>query len=47
MSGRQVGAFVRYDEHGELAPAFPPTGRTFAITQRHWFRMQDGQVVEH
>ncbi|WP_433383489.1 ester cyclase [Actinoplanes sp. CA-142083] len=47
MSGRQVGPFVSYDERGEVAQAFPPTGRTFAITQSHWFRMADGQVVEH
>ena len=47
MSGRQVGPFVAYDEHGEVAQAFPPTGRTFAITQSHWFRMKDSKVVEH
>jgi predicted ester cyclase len=47
MSGRQVGPFVAYDERGEVAQAFPPTGRTFAITQSHWFRVKDGQVVEH
>ena len=47
MSGRQVGPFVTYDERGEVAQAFPPTGRTFAITQSHWFRVEDGQVVEH
>ena len=47
MSGRQVGPFVAYDERGEVAQAFPSTGRTFAITHSHWFRMKDGQVVEH
>jgi predicted ester cyclase len=47
MSGRQVGSFVAYDEHGEVAQAFPPTGQTFAITQTHWFRVKDGKVVEH
>ncbi|MEU4690580.1 ester cyclase [Actinoplanes sp. NPDC023714] len=47
MSGRQTGAFVAYDERGEVAQAFPATGRTFAITQTHWFRMRDGQVLEH
>jgi predicted ester cyclase len=47
MSGRQVGAFAGYDERGEVARAFPPTGRTFAITQSHWFRMKDGLIVEH
>ncbi|MEU4560519.1 ester cyclase [Actinoplanes sp. NPDC023936] len=47
MSGRQVGAFVAYDEHGAVAQAFPSKGRPFAVTQTHWFRMKDGQVVEH
>ncbi|BBH68289.1 hypothetical protein ACTI_49740 [Actinoplanes sp. OR16] len=47
MSGRQVGAFLAYDERGEVAQAFPPTGRTFAITQTHWFRMEGGRVAEH
>jgi predicted ester cyclase len=47
MSGRQTGTFLSYDERGEVAQAFPSTGRTFAITQTHWFRMRDGQVAEH
>ncbi|WP_236049460.1 ester cyclase [Paractinoplanes ovalisporus] len=47
MSGRHVGPFLSYDERGEVAQAMPPTGRTFAITQTHWFRMKDGQVLEH
>jgi predicted ester cyclase len=47
MSGRQVGPFVAYDENGDVAQAIPPTGRTFAITQSHWFRVKDGQVIEH
>jgi predicted ester cyclase len=47
MSGRQVGPFVAYDERGKVAQAFPSKGRTLAITQTHWFRTRDGQVVEH
>jgi hypothetical protein len=47
MSGRQVGTFLAYDEAGEVAQAFPAKGRTFAITQTHWFRISDGQVLEH
>lgn len=47
MTGRQVGPFVTYDADGKVERAFPPTGRTFAMTQSHWFRMADGQVVEH
>ncbi|GAA4459822.1 ester cyclase [Phytohabitans houttuyneae] len=47
MSGRQTGTFLAYDERGEVAQAFPSRGRTMAITQTHWFRLRDGQVVEH
>jgi predicted ester cyclase len=47
MSGRHVGPFVSYDADGHVERAFPPTGRTFATTQSHWFRIADGQVIEH
>jgi predicted ester cyclase len=47
MSGRQAATFLGYDEKGEVAQAFPATGRSFAITQSHWFRLRDGLVVEH
>ena len=47
MSGRQVGPFVAYDEHGRVAQAIPPTGRRMAVTHTHWSRMRDGKVVEH
>ncbi len=47
MSGRQTGPFVAYRPDGEVAVAFPPRGRTFAVTQTHWFRMRDGLVAEH
>ncbi|SBW17407.1 ester cyclase [Protofrankia symbiont of Coriaria ruscifolia] len=47
MSGRHVDTFVAYDEQGRVADVFPPTGKTFATTQTHWFRVADGQVVEH
>ncbi len=26
---------------------FPATGRNFAVTQTHWFRIADGRCVEH
>ena len=42
MSGRHVGPFVTYDADGKVERAFPPTGRTFATTQSHWFRIADG-----
>jgi predicted ester cyclase len=47
MSGRHVGPFVSYDAGGRPAQVFPPTGRTFATTQSHWFRLADGKVIEH
>ncbi len=47
MSGRQTGPFVAYRPDAEIAAVFPPTGRTFAVTQTHWFRISDGKVAEH
>ncbi|WP_067574124.1 ester cyclase [Nocardia acidivorans] len=47
MSGRHVGPFVVYDEDGQVDQVFPPTGRTFAVTQSHWVRIADGKVIEH
>jgi hypothetical protein len=47
MSGRQVKPFVTYDADAGVKQAFPPTGRTFASTQSHWFRVQDGLVILH
>ncbi|MEV5960940.1 ester cyclase [Kribbella sp. NPDC051952] len=47
MSGRHVGPFAVYTPEGGVDTVFPPTGKTFAITQSHWFRIADGQVVEH
>lgn len=47
MSGRHVAPFVTYDEAGEVDAVFPPTGKTFAVTQSHWFRVEDGLVLEH
>ena len=47
VSGRHVGTFVSYDEHAQVADAFPPTGKRFASTQTHWIRVADGKLVEH
>lgn len=47
MSGRHVGPMVGYAADGTVAEAFPATGRRFASTQTHWFRVADGQVMEH
>ena len=47
MSGRHTGTFVAYDAEARPAQAFPPTGKRFATTQTHWFRIADGKVIEH
>ena len=36
-----------YDADARPAQAFPPTGRRFATTQTHWFRIADGKIIEH
>ncbi len=47
MSGRHVAPFVVYDAAGEVDTVFPATGKTFAIMQSHWFRVDGGLVLEH
>lgn len=47
MSGRHVRAFVGYGPDARPAQAFPATGRRFATTQTHWFRIAEGKVIEH
>lgn len=47
LSGRQTGTFVAYAPDASVAMAFPPRGRSFAVTQTHWFRMRDGKIAEH
>ena len=47
MNGRHVAPWAVYTEDGALDTVFPPTNRDFAMTQSHWFRVEDGRVVEH
>ena len=47
MNGRHVTAWAVYSEDGTIDTVFPPTGKAFAITQSHWFRIEDGVIVEH
>lgn len=47
MSGRHVGPLAGYTADGRLDGVFPPTGKSFAMTQSHWFRFQDGLIIEH
>ena len=47
MSGQHVAPMVLYTADGKVDVAFPPTNKTFAMSQSHWFRIEDGQIVEH
>ncbi|MET8651318.1 ester cyclase [Nocardia aurea] len=47
MHGRHVGPFVAYGADGQVDQVFPPTGKTFAVTQSHWLRIADGKIIEH
>ena len=47
MNGRHVAPMAVYTDDGTIEAVFPPTGRTFAMTQSHWFRMTDGVIIEH
>jgi predicted ester cyclase len=47
MRGRHVKPFVGYGADARPKEAFPPTGREFASTQSHWFRIRDGLIAEH
>jgi predicted ester cyclase len=47
MNGRHVAPIVLYTDDGQVDTAFPPTRKPFATTQSHWFRIQDGKVIEH
>ena len=47
MSGRHTGPFVTFTPDGSVARAFAPTGRSFTVTQTHWMRFRDGQLIEH
>jgi predicted ester cyclase len=47
MHGRQTGDWAFYTDEGDLDTVFPATGRMFAMTQSHWFRVRDGRIVRH
>jgi len=47
MHGRHVAPIVFYTDDGAVDTVFPPTNRTFAMTQSHWFRIEDGKIIEH
>lgn len=47
MSGRQQGTLTAYGPDGAVRAVFPSRGRSFAVTQTHWFRMEGGLIAEH
>ena len=47
MNGRHVAPIAFYTEDASIDAVFPPTGKTFTQTQSHWFRIEDGQIIEH
>jgi predicted ester cyclase len=47
MNGRHVAPCTVYDQDGRVDTVFPPTDKTFAMTQSHWFRFEDGRIAEH
>jgi predicted ester cyclase len=48
LHGTQTGPFVGFDPaDGSVANVFPPTGRSFAARQVHWFRIVDDAIAEH
>jgi len=47
MSGRHVAPWAVYTDDGAVDTVFPPTNKTFAMTQSHWFQIEDGQIIEH
>src|SRR6266542_131177 len=47
MNGRHVAPWAVYTNDGTIDTVFPPTNKTFAMTQSHWFKMKDGVIIEH
>jgi hypothetical protein len=47
MNGRHIQPWVVYSEDGTVDTVFPPTNKTFAMTQSHWFTIEDGRILEH
>ena len=47
MNGRHTAPWAVYTADGKVDSVFPPTGKTFAMAQSHWFLLDDGHIVEH
>ena len=47
MNGRHTAPWAVYAENGSVDTVFPPTNKPFAMTQSHWFLLEDGRITEH
>src|SRR5690242_7093522 len=47
MHGRHVALIAFYTDDADIDIVFAPTGKPFAMSQSHWFRMRDGLIAEH
>jgi ketosteroid isomerase-like protein len=48
LRGVHTGPFVVHESpDGAVTEVFPPTGRSFATRQVHWFRIDGGAIAEH
>lgn len=47
MHGRHVSPIAFYTDEADIDVVFAPTGKPFAMSQSHWFRMRDGLIAEH
>ena len=47
MHGRHTAPWAVYTDDGTVETVFPPTNKTFAATQSHWFRIEDSTIIEH
>ncbi len=47
MNGRHVARWAVCTDDGAIDTVFPPANKTFAVTQSHWFRIEDGKITEH
>jgi predicted ester cyclase len=47
MNGRHTAPWAVFTADGAVDSVFPPTGKTFAMTQCHWFRIDEGKIVDH
>jgi steroid delta-isomerase-like uncharacterized protein len=46
VSGTHRGV-GRLPVNGALLVGVPPTGKSFVVQHIHWYRMKDGQIIDH